>query len=84
VEKGGKVAIHDDKNERREFAFIYYLTPDDCKGGELRVYDGDKYVEIEPRFNRLVSWKMDDNPPMHEVLENFSENRFSIVGFAYK
>jgi len=84
IEKGSKMAVHDDKHDGRDGSFIYYLTPDEYCGGELRVHNNGSYIDIEPKFNQLICWYNNEDYPMHEVLEILSDNRFCIVGFLSK
>jgi Fe-S cluster biosynthesis and repair protein YggX len=79
------IGVHDDVAHDRIISFVYYLTPDNYKrkhGGALKVYDGSEMYTINPIFNSLVMWDMQNNKsPLHEVTEVKQPGRIALVGF---
>ena len=88
---GGSIPVHNDEWRGRRVAFIYYLTDEDWNdedGGYLGVADWpenntQKYIQIPPKFNTMVSWKMQEfKSPLHWVSEIKSNKaRYALVGF---
>ncbi|MCF8276790.1 MAG: 2OG-Fe(II) oxygenase [Flavobacteriales bacterium] len=68
------------ETNNRIFSVILYLNVDwkAEDGGQLRVYEGDEFVDIQPIIGRLVCFRSDLVP--HEVLTT-NRTRFSITGW---
>lgn len=86
ISKGGHIGMHDDKAIGRRISFVYYLTDEDWSiedGGLLGVDDITGKIQIPPKFNSMVSWKMKDHvSPLHEVTKiNSDKARYALVGF---
>lgn len=82
--------IHNDMNGTRRLSFIYYLTPDqwdENDGGGLCMLNvkGKKFERINPTFNRLVIWKVNEQLcGLHHVETVKASNdkpRIALVGF---
>jgi len=92
--KGAKIGQHMDIG--REYAFVYYLTPNEWEyeeyGGELVIISKkerpdikDKLI-INPTFNSMVLWENDEKKmPLHYVNtikeQNPKGERIALVGF---
>lgn len=92
IEKGHGIGLHNDENQWRRLAFVYYLTSDywdyQQDGGELCVCynnDPENYVKINPAFNTMIAWDMvNQKSPLHFVEKVKAENnkaRIALVGF---
>lgn len=68
------------ETNNRIFSVILYLNEDwkPENGGQLRVHNGDKFRDIEPKMGRLVCFRSD--LVEHEVLKT-TKTRFSITGW---
>ena len=68
------------KGGRRILTVILYLNEDwrPSDGGQLRLYQGDSFVDIQPEAGRLVSFF--SNTFYHEVLPTQRE-RYSLTGW---
>lgn len=90
IECGSGIDIHSDKTDTRRVSFVYYLTPDFWKkadGGGLFMLDinAKKFHRINPTFNSLVMWEVNDDPRgLHYVEDVIADNnkpRIALVGF---
>jgi len=90
IEHGASIGIHNDLCGSRKISFVYYLTPDSWQkkdGGGLFMLDmkGKKFRRINPDFNSLVIWEVNDDPSgLHHVEQVFAPNdkpRIALVGF---
>jgi Rps23 Pro-64 3,4-dihydroxylase Tpa1-like proline 4-hydroxylase len=92
INRGGKLAIHTDYNihptnsYRRKLNLLLYLNKDWDKswGSNLELWNKEittKVVEVEPIFNRVVIFTIDDAPHGHPYPLNCPENisRYSIA-----
>lgn len=64
----------------RKISFAFYLNENwsETDGGELRLFEGDEYLDIEPIAGRLAVFRSDTVE--HEVMST-NVNRYSITGW---
>jgi SM-20-related protein len=67
---------------QRRITTTLYLNPDwrDEDGGQLRIHDGDRVTDVEPRAGRLVTMRSEQ--VMHEVLPARAP-RFALTAWFY-
>ena len=86
IKRGGKLSIHKDYNEHPGINVLIYLNEnwESSWGGNLELWSNDtwkKSVEIEPIFNRVVIFNIENAPHGHPTPLNCPDNidRYSLA-----
>ena len=73
---------HDDHLESRKVAFTLYLSKEKIEGGHLQFFEGNKIIKsIEPSYNTLVLFTVEEGKTIHQVSEVIMGSRYSIAGW---